>query len=33
VLIGQNLDHDKLRAQIQACVCLPSTSRGRGFGR
>ncbi len=33
VLIGQNLDHDKLRAQLQACVCLPSTNRGRGFGR
>lgn len=33
VLIGQDLDHDKLRAQIQACVCAPSTKRGRGFGR
>jgi G3E family GTPase len=33
VLIGQNLDHDKLRAQLQSCVCLPSTHRGRGFGR
>ena len=33
VLIGQNLDHDKLRSQIQACVCLPSTTRGKGFGK
>lgn len=33
VLIGQNLDHEKLRSQIQACVCLPSTNRGRGFGK
>jgi G3E family GTPase len=33
VLIGQNLDHEKLRAQLQACVCLPSTHRGRGFGK
>jgi len=33
VLIGQNLEHDKLREQLQACVCLPSTSRGKGFGR
>jgi G3E family GTPase len=33
VLIGQNLDHDKLRAQLQACVCAPSTLRGRGFGK
>jgi G3E family GTPase len=33
VLIGQDLDHEKLRSQLQACVCMPSTSRGRGFGR
>jgi G3E family GTPase len=33
VLIGQNLDHDKLRSQIEQCVCLPSTSRGKGFGK
>ena len=24
VLIGQNLDHDKLREQIENCLCLPS---------
>ncbi|MDX2216450.1 MAG: GTP-binding protein, partial [Oculatellaceae cyanobacterium bins.114] len=32
VLIGQNLDHDAIKQQLQACVCVPSTSRGRGFG-
>lgn len=33
VLIGQDLDHEKLRSQLQNCVCLPSTSRGKGFGK
>ena len=33
VLIGQNLDHDKLRSQIEQCVCLPSHNRGKGFGK
>ncbi len=33
VLIGQDLDHDKLRSQLQKCICLPSTSRGKGFGK
>ena len=33
VLIGQNLDHDTLRSQLQKCVCIPSTSRGKGFGK
>jgi G3E family GTPase len=33
VLIGQNLDHDKLRSQIESCLTLPSTSRGKGFGQ
>jgi G3E family GTPase len=33
VLIGQNLDHDKLRSQIDNCLTLPSTSRGKGFGQ
>lgn len=32
VLIGQNLDHATLRQQLEACVCVPSTSRGKGFG-
>ncbi len=33
VLIGQNLDHDKLRSQIEHCVCIPSSNRGKGFGK
>ena len=33
VLIGQELDHDALRKQLEACVCIPSTSRGKGFGK
>jgi G3E family GTPase len=33
VLIGQNLEHDKLREQLQACVCMPSTTRGKGFSK
>jgi G3E family GTPase len=33
VLIGQNLDHDELRSQLNHCVCVPSTSRGQGFAR
>lgn len=33
VLIGQNLDHDLLLQQIEKCVCLPSTTRGKGFAR
>lgn len=32
VLIGQDLDHDTLRSQIEACVCTPSPNRGMGFG-
>jgi G3E family GTPase len=31
VLIGQNLDEAKLREQIENCICLPSTNRGKGF--
>ncbi|MBA2750026.1 MAG: GTP-binding protein [Tatlockia sp.] len=33
VLIGQNLDHDTLLAQLQNCVSEPSPSRGKGFGK
>jgi len=33
VLIGQDLDHDTLRSQLENCVCAPSASRGRGFGK
>ena len=32
VLIGQELDHETLRSQLQDCICLPST-RGKGFGK
>ncbi len=33
VLIGQNLDHDKLRDQIEGCIATPSKARGKGFGK
>jgi G3E family GTPase len=33
VLIGQDLDHDKLRSQIESCLTIPSPQRGKGFGR
>jgi G3E family GTPase len=33
VLIGQNLDHEKLRSQIESCLAIPSTHRGKGFGK
>jgi G3E family GTPase len=32
VLIGQGLEHDTLRSQIEHCLCLSSTSKGKGFG-
>jgi len=32
VLIGQNLNHDDLRDQLNSCLCLPSANRGKGFG-
>ena len=32
VLIGQNLDRDTLQQQLENCVCLPSSNRGKGFG-
>jgi G3E family GTPase len=32
VLIGQDLDHGTLRAQIEQCLTLPSSQRGKGFG-
>ena len=32
VLIGQNLDHGALKAEIEKCFCLESKDRGRGFG-
>ncbi len=33
VLIGQGLEHDALRSQIEHCLCLPSTTKGKGFGK
>jgi G3E family GTPase len=33
VLIGQNLDHDTLRAQLNSCLHKPSANRGKGFGK
>lgn len=33
VLIGQNLDREQLLQQLENCICLPSTSRGKGFGK
>ena len=31
VLIGQNLDHDKLREQIENCFTIPNTNRSKEF--
>ncbi|MBD1857340.1 MULTISPECIES: CobW family GTP-binding protein [Leptolyngbya] len=33
VLIGQNLDHEALRSQVEACLGVSSENRGKGFGR
>lgn len=33
VLIGQNLDHEALRSQVENCLAKVSSSRGRGFGK
>jgi G3E family GTPase len=33
VLIGQNLDKEKLRSQLEHCLGIPSTNRGKGFGK
>lgn len=33
VFIGQNLDQETLRKQINNCVCLPQSDRGKGFGK
>ena len=33
VLIGQDLDLDTLSKQIENCVCMSSTNRGKGFGK
>jgi G3E family GTPase len=31
VMIGQNLDHDQLRSQIEHCFSTPSSTKGKGF--
>ena len=31
VLIGQDLDHDALREQLNHCLCEPSSNQGQGF--
>jgi G3E family GTPase len=33
VLIGQDLDHDKLRSQIERCLAAAPSTRGKGFGQ
>ncbi len=33
VLIGQNLDRDKLKEQIENCFYIASPNRGKGFGK
>jgi G3E family GTPase len=33
VLIGQGLDHNTLRSQLNACLGMPTVKRGQGFGK
>lgn len=33
VFIGQDLDQETLRQQVENCVCLPHKNRGQGFGK
>lgn len=33
VLIGQNLDRETLKEQLEKCLCIPTTNRGKGFGK
>lgn len=33
VLIGQGLDENTLRSQLENCLCMPPASRGKGFGK
>ncbi len=33
VLIGQNLDEEGLKEQIEKCFCIETADRGKGFGR
>jgi hypothetical protein len=32
-VIGQNLDQDKIRSQIEKCLTSPKTTAGKGFGK
>ncbi len=32
VLIGQNLDHNTLREQLNSCLCMPTANSDKGFG-
>ncbi|AIE72984.1 MULTISPECIES: GTP-binding protein [unclassified Synechocystis] len=33
VVIGQGLDHDKIREQLNHCLSLPAENKGKGFGK
>lgn len=33
VFIGQNLDEDMIKEQVESCFCIESANRGKGFGR
>jgi len=33
VLIGQNLDHETLRSQLENCLGTPKENKGKGFGK
>ncbi|MFB2934658.1 GTP-binding protein [Aerosakkonemataceae cyanobacterium BLCC-F154] len=33
VLIGQNLDIETLKEQLEKCLCIPTANRGKGFGK
>ncbi|MCW6048662.1 GTP-binding protein [Lyngbya sp. CCAP 1446/10] len=33
VMIGQGLDTETLRSQIENCLCMPAPNRGKGFGK
>lgn len=33
VLIGQGLDQETLRSQLENCLCMPAANRGKGFGK
>lgn len=33
VFIGQGLDEETIREQVESCFCIESTNKGKGFGR